>query len=122
MEHLRRDVFHTVRRLGKEPVFTASVVLLLALGLGLNGVVFTFFDALVLKPVPFVVEPHRVAAVFSQDEGVPQYLPISFLDYRDYLERARSFRSLAARRLISVGCVTDGLAEQVAGEMVSASY
>jgi predicted permease len=48
-----RNVRHAVRALGRTPVFTATVVLTLALGIGANSAVFSAIDAVVLRALPF---------------------------------------------------------------------
>src|SRR5919109_4762307 len=48
-----RDVRYAIRALGRVPVFAATVVLTLALGIGANSAVFSALDAVLLKPLPF---------------------------------------------------------------------
>src|SRR5579884_1733826 len=47
-----RDIRYGVRRLGRQKLFSISVILLLAIGIGSNTVIFSFLNALVLKPLP----------------------------------------------------------------------
>jgi putative ABC transport system permease protein len=60
-----RDIRHAVRLLRKAPVFTAVVVLTLALGIGANTAIFSCIDAILLRNLP--VERPGELAVFSED-------------------------------------------------------
>jgi predicted permease len=50
---LAQDLKHTVRKLMRDPGFTVAAVLILALGIGANIVVFSVVNTLMLKPLPF---------------------------------------------------------------------
>jgi len=52
---LARDVRHAVRGLVRKPVYTAAVVLTLALGIGASTAIFSVFDTVLLRPL---ASPH----------------------------------------------------------------
>ena len=52
-ESIPRNLRLAARTLAKTPVFTATVVLTLALGIGANSAVFSAIDAILLRPLPF---------------------------------------------------------------------
>jgi putative ABC transport system permease protein len=56
------DFRHAFRQLTKAPGFTAVIVLTLALGIGANTAIFSFFYGILLRPLP-VVMPERVALI-----------------------------------------------------------
>ena len=62
VETTAQDVCYALRQLGKAPVFTLTVVLTLALGIGANAAIFTLVNAVLLKNLP-VVDPKALVRV-----------------------------------------------------------
>src|SRR5256884_2949062 len=60
------DLRFALRGFRRSPAFVATVVLTIALGLGLNTSVFTIFDAYVLRPLA-IRDPGSLFEVFFQD-------------------------------------------------------
>ncbi|BCS35927.1 hypothetical protein TBR22_A51620 [Luteitalea sp. TBR-22] len=52
VEHLARDAAHGLRLLRRNPVFAATAVLSLALGIGANAAIFSIVDHLLLRSLP----------------------------------------------------------------------
>src|SRR5580704_9903598 len=105
LEGILADIRYSFRALGGQPAFVAVAVLSLALAIGANSAIFSFADALLLRPLP-VKNPEGLLDVSSVTadnllEGM------SFPDYRDLRERNRSFSDLAAYRLISPAVATN---------------
>lgn len=122
MERLWQDLQYSYRSLAGNMVFTLSVVLSLALGIGLNTTVFSFTNSLFLDSVPGVPHADRVLTVFNVKRGNDYFLPISVPNFRDFQTRSRSFSQLGAYQMVKVGLATRGEAEQVTAEMVSANF
>ncbi len=62
---LWRDASSIVRSFGRSKVFATAAVLTVALGVGLNSVVFSLFDRLLFRPLPFA-EPDRLVQIYSR--------------------------------------------------------
>src|SRR5215216_2422738 len=89
VDHLRRDVRHAVRGLGRSPGFAAVVVIVLAIATAAVSSVFALLKTVVLQPLPYP-ESHRLAVIRHaapglglEDAGVSSGL------YFHYAERAR---------------------------------
>jgi predicted permease len=99
------DVRYALRTLRGQPVFVTIAALSLGLAIGANSAVFSFADALLLRPLP-VPHPSRVFDVTLTTPDVPLE-GMSFPDYRDLREKSRSFAGLAAYRIATVAAATD---------------
>ncbi|MGH7592795.1 MAG: ADOP family duplicated permease [Gemmatimonadales bacterium] len=53
LDDLRQDVRYAMRRLRQRPGFSASVIVVLALGIGATTAMFSAVDAALLRPLPF---------------------------------------------------------------------
>ncbi len=80
-------------------------MLSLALAIGANSAIFSFADALLLRPLP-VKNPAGLLDVSSATADDPLE-GMSFPDYRDLREKSRSFSDLAAYRLTSPAVATN---------------
>jgi predicted permease len=76
--------------------FSAAIVVTLALGIGLNTMVFTLVNAVLFKPVP-VPGGARLVSIINRSlfEG-DRNLPISYLDFQDYRAQATTLESFEA--------------------------
>jgi len=65
-DQLRRDLHYSLRTLRRSPVFAASAVLSLALGIGANAALFSLVDALLLRSLP-IERPDELVAITRPD-------------------------------------------------------
>ena len=94
LDDLVRDLRHGILLLRANPVFAGAAVLSLAFGIGANTAVFSFADALLLRPLP-VPRPDEVLTVGTIDSFRGTFFS-SYRDYVDVRDRNNSFIGLAA--------------------------
>ncbi|HEY1204513.1 MAG TPA: ABC transporter permease [Bryobacteraceae bacterium] len=96
---------HAFRVLRKDPGFTVVAVCSLALGIGATSAMFSFADALLLRPLP-VRDADRVVAISAEtttSAAVGANTAISYPDYADFRDRSRSFEGLVAASSATLG-------------------
>ena len=91
-----QDVRYALRGILAHRWFAAAIVLTLALGIGLNTMVFTLVNAVLFKPVA-VPGGDRLVSVLNRNLKQDDHgLPISYPDFQDYRAQASSFESFEA--------------------------
>jgi putative ABC transport system permease protein len=117
-----QDLRYGMRMLVKNPGFTVVAVLLLALAIATNTVMFSFIDAVLLKPLAYK-DPERLVMVWelSSKGGKTIPSPPTFLEWR---KQNRAFSHLTASTSSggSLNLTGRGRAERIRGSFVSASY
>jgi len=119
---LTTDVRHAVRLLGRSPVFTATSIVSLALGIGAAATIYSLTDALLFEPTVGVKEPSRVVDIGRANEG-SGFDNMSHPMYRNLREHSQTVDVAAVDfggGPMSLG--TDGTSERVIGTMVSGNY
>lgn len=91
-----KSVRRAARMLRRNPSFTIVAVCSLAIGIGATSAMFSFADALLLRPLP-VLDPGRVVAVSTASSAAfGTDSQISYPDYVDFRDHNRSFSGLVA--------------------------
>jgi putative ABC transport system permease protein len=114
---LRLDLAFALRTLAKNPGFTATALLTLALGLGAATAVLTLVDGVLLRPLPYP-DSGRLAMVWMvgpETRGPDSELPFSAPAYEDVVAQTRSFAAVAAFREQSYSLVGGSVPEPLAG-------
>ncbi len=124
---MAHDLRFALRTLRRSPLFTATAVLSLALGIGANTAIFSLLDQVLLRLLP-VREPHRLVVLHYADhlpgratsdthESVFPY-PL----YKEVRDRNQVFEGLIARAWAFVTVADGGSAERVRAELVTGNF
>jgi len=119
---LLSDLRYALRSLRSSPAFTGIALLCLALGIGVNTTMFSSFNAIFLRPLPFE-EPDRLVAIEEvfESQGSSEN-EISYPNFLDWTSDADVFGSRAVYFGSSFNLMTAGEAsELVSGANVSAT-
>jgi putative ABC transport system permease protein len=108
---LRQNLSYSIRTLLKNPGFTATAVLTLALGIGATTAIFSVVYA-VFEPMPYP-QPDQLVMVWSRERGNRNSAAAS--DYLDWKQRSSSFQGMGAWAGASFNVGTNDRPEQVAG-------
>ena len=97
VDDLLQDLRYGVRVLSRNGGSTVVMVLVLAIGIGVNTAVFTAYKALVTRPLDARNPGEMVNIALTRDSGGSSYT-FSYPDYEIYRDSIRSFSGLVAVR------------------------
>jgi putative ABC transport system permease protein len=118
---LLHDLKYAARVLRKEPLVTVAATTILALGIGATTLVFSFANALVVRPLPYP-DQGRLIAVQERSENAPQFTTVSFPNFHDMRRRTTMLEDMAAYGESTRALRDDnGAPEQIPFGFVSAS-
>src|SRR5579872_7068862 len=101
-----KSLRHGLGLLRKAAGFTVVSICSLAIGIGATSAMFSFADALLLRPLP-VPEPTQIAAVTTSTGEIFANTALSYPDYRDFRDGNRSFDGLLAASTVAFGFKRD---------------
>lgn len=112
---------HALRTISRMPGLAAVVILSLGVGIGVNTAVFSWIQAIVLKPIPGVegsssfyhVEP-------KSDTG--SYPGMSWAEYRDLKPQLSSIEELVVARMAPLNIGEAGRTERTYAQLVSGNF
>jgi predicted permease len=93
MSNLWRDIRYALRQLSKAPGFTLTIIVTLALGIGMSTAMFTVVDGVLLRPLPV---PHSSEIVALGEANSTGDVGTSSLpDVRDWRAYGKCFQDIA---------------------------
>ena len=118
-ERLAQDLRYGARSLLHSPGFAVVAVLTLALGIAINTALFSVVNGVLLSPLPYP-QAERLVAVF---ESKPHFKrgSFSYVNFLDFQRQNRTLAAIAAYRGTGFTLTGSGQAEQLHGQMISAS-
>ena len=122
-----RDVRYALRGLRRQPAFTATAILTLAIGIGLTTAVFSVVHALLLRPLPFE-DPDRLMAVhlLVSDPGMgggdTQAIVWSYPKFQTFLALQTTYANAGLYRREQWNLTGTGTPERLVGEQAMGSY
>jgi putative ABC transport system permease protein len=113
------DLKIAFRRLIRQPGFSLMVVGMLGLGIAGNTAIFSIFNGLFMKPLPF----HESERLVDIDETAPiwnlEFVGISYPDFHAWREQNRTFEGMAVWDQQSFNLSAQGAAERIEGARVT---
>jgi putative ABC transport system permease protein len=95
MQTFWQDIRYGTRMLFKNPGFTLTAILTLALGIGANTAIFSVVNAVLLRPLPYN-EPQGLVAVYESDTRKPEVRgAYSYPNFFDLRSQSTSFEQVA---------------------------
>jgi putative ABC transport system permease protein len=94
METLIQDVRYGLRMLRRNPGFSLTAILILAVGIGANSAVFSIVDSILLRPLPYTDSDRLVMLRDTGDRDTK--VPMSFPEFKAWRERKEIFESVGA--------------------------
>jgi predicted permease len=113
------SVRSSLRFLRSHPGFSVVVLTTLAVGIGATTAMFSIFNAMVLRPLPYSQPERLVWLTAAAPGGQETSIPVSYPDFLDWRRQATVFSAMAAfsdQRLYLTG---GEVPERISGSLVS---
>jgi putative ABC transport system permease protein len=114
-----QDLRFAFRTLVRQPAFSLTILLMLALGIGANAAIFGIFNGFFLRPLP-LPQPGQLVQF---DEAAPrwnlEFTGMPFPDFHHWREQSQSFQGMALAGGGSYNLSMEGVAERVQGARVT---
>jgi predicted permease len=122
LEGFWTEVRQSIRALRRNPGMAAMCILMLALGIGSSTTIFSVFEAVLLRPLPFRNADRLVELAETRlDRGIDE-MNFSEADFWDLHDRTKSFESVAAYNGFRTNLTGDGEPEKVSGAQVTVEF
>jgi putative ABC transport system permease protein len=115
------DVRYAIRALAKQPAFSLTLVGVLALGIGLNAVVFTMLKAIAFSPLAGVERSSGLVSMFRETTS-GRGVTVSYPDYQYLRDHDRAFSGLMGSSVATVGLGRGRASRSLFAEIVTSNY
>src|SRR4051812_13799799 len=121
MKGLGADLTSGVRAIARTPLLAGVIIGSIAIGVGLNTVVFSWVQERVLRPLPGVTAGTSFYGLEPQLR-TGQYTGASWPEYQDLRRRLQTVPDLIASRMTALYVGEFGNIERVSGLLISSNY
>ena len=115
------DIQYAARRLRHTPMFTAIVVLTLALGIGANSAIFSVVNSVLLRPLGYR-EPERLVEVFHWYPEIKLHAGVSAPGFHAYRDEVHDFEFVGVSTGWGVNLTGVGDPQRLQGTQVSGDF
>ena len=121
-DEMVQDVRFAFRMLVKQPAVALIAIVTLALGIGANTAVFSFVNALLLRPLAGVARPGELVQIGRQYPDKTYVSDSSYPDFLDFRSGNTVMAGVAVMTPAAFHLSAAGATERVEGERVSGDY
>jgi putative ABC transport system permease protein len=119
------DIRYAFRLLRKSPVFSATVIFVLALGIGANSAIFSIVDAVLLRGLPYR-EPQQLVMVWEKNpalgSAIGDRVPAALSNFLEWQKRSSQFEVIGGFEDANLN-LTNGLEpERIDGARASPNF
>jgi len=120
IERLWRDLHSAVRMLAAGRLFSLVAIVCLALGIATNTTMFSVFDAMFLRPLPFN-DPQQLVSIAGQNPDTKRRINLSLDDMRDLTPALHAIGATAAYSSRTSTITDGGDPERISTQLVTAN-
>ena len=121
LEHALGDIRYSVRSFLRAPLFSAIVIITLALGIGSSTTIFSLLDGILLRALPFP-NSNQLMMLWEIPPQMQKTNVVNLNNFVTWRERNHSFQSMAAFLASPMNLLGDRGGEQVPGLSVTADF
>lgn len=121
LEHALKDACYAARSFARLPLFSAIVIVTLALGIGSSTTIFSLLDSILLRALPFP-ESNQLVMLWELAPETHKPNVVNLSNFSAWRERNHSFESMAAFVNQPMNLLSDQGSQQVPGLAVTADF